>query len=167
MTNMKKILIISTGGTFSKVYNPINGKLEIDKNASALQNIAQKWRCEFEILNIIAKDSLDMSNHDRLELLGTINLSSYQNIIVLHGTDTMDVTAAYLAEAELEKTIVLTGAMVPYSIDPVEATANLSAAYGYLQMQNKEGVFISMNGVLDSHEKVTKNRVEGKFTLRT
>jgi len=162
---MKKILIISTGGTFSKEYNPINGKLEVDPNAFALEDIAKKWRCEFEILKIIAKDSIDVTNHDRLELLGTINLSSYHEIIVVHGTDTMDVTAAYLAEAELEKTILLTGAMVPYSIDPVEATANLCAAYGYLQMLNKEGVFISMNGVLSEHENVTKNRVEGRFTL--
>ncbi len=162
---MKKILIISTGGTFSKVYNPINGKLEIDSQPHALEDIANKWRCEFEILNIIAKDSLDMTNHDRLELLGTINLSSYQNIIVVHGTDTMDITAEYLAEAELEKTILITGAMVPYSIDPVEATANLCAAYGYLQTLDKEGVFISMNGLFASSEKLKKNRLEGKFTF--
>jgi len=106
-----------------------------------------------------------MTNHDRLELLGTINLSSYQNIIVVHGTDTMDITAEYLAEAELEKTILITGAMVPYSIDPVEATANLCAAYGYLQTLDKEGVFISMNGLFASSEKLKKNRLEGKFTF--
>ncbi|NOR54640.1 MAG: asparaginase [Sulfurovum sp.] len=162
---MKKILIISTGGTFSKVYNPINGKLEIPKENQLLEDIAKKWRCEFNILKIIDKDSLDMTNHDRLELLGTINQSDYHHIIVIHGTDTMDVTAEYLAEAELEKTILLTGAMVPYSIDPVESTANLASAYGYLQNVEKEGVFISMNGVIASYEKVKKNRVEGKFTL--
>lgn len=162
---MKKILIISTGGTFAKVYNPINGKLEIPTQSSILKEIAQKWCCDLDNLQIIDKDSLDMTNHDRLELLGTINQSSYCNIIVIHGTDTMDITAEYLAEAELEKSIVLTGAMVPYSIDPVEATANLASAYGYLQNLEKEGVFISMNGVIESYEKVKKNRLKGKFTL--
>jgi len=162
---MKKILIISTGGTFNKVYAPKTGTLDIDKSSSALKDIASKWLCEFEILNIIGKDSLEMTNHDRLELLSTIHQSKHQYIIIIHGTDTMDVTAEYLADAELEKTIVLTGAMVPYSIDPVEATANLASAYGYLQALEKEGVFIAMNGVVDTYERVKKNRKEGKFTL--
>jgi len=162
---MKKILIISTGGTFNKVYNPKNGNLEIDKNAQALKTIASKWLCEFNVLNIIGKDSLEMTNHDRLELLSTIHQANYQHIIIVHGTDTMDITAAYLAEAALEKTIVLTGAMVPYSINPTEATANLASAYGYIHTLEKNGVFIAMNGVMDNYEKVKKNRKEGKFTL--
>jgi L-asparaginase len=162
---MEKILIISTGGTFNKVYNPKNGALEIDKSSQALKNITSKWLCRFEILNIIGKDSLEITNHDRLELLSIIHQSEYQHIIVVHGTDTMDVTAEYLADAELEKTIVLTGAMVPYSIDPTEATANLASAYGYINALQKEGVFIAMNGVMGSYEKVKKNRKEGLFTL--
>jgi len=162
---MKKILIISTGGTFNKVYNPKNGNLEIDKSAQALKTIASKWLCEFEIQNIIGKDSLDMTNHDRLELLSTIHQANYQYIIIVHGTDTMDVTAEYLAESKLEKTIVITGAMVPYSIDPTEATANLASAYGYIHALEKNGVFIAMNGVMGSYEKVKKNREKSKFTL--
>jgi len=162
---MKKIQIISTGGTFNKVYNPKTGNLDIDKTSHALKTIASKWLCEFEILNIIGKDSLEMTNHDRLELLSTIHQSNYHNIIIVHGTDTIDVTAEYLADAELEKTIVLTGAMVPYSIDATEATANLASAYGYLNALEKRGVFIAMNGVFGSYEKVKKNRKEGKFTL--
>ncbi len=162
---MKKILIIDTGGTFNKIYNPLNGNLEVDKESKALQDIASKWLCEFKIYSIIGKDSLEITNHDRLELLSTIHQSGYTYIIIVHGTDTMDVTAEYLADAELEKTIVLTGAMVPYSIDPVEATANLASAYGYINALEKEGVFITMNGVMDSYEKVKKNRKEGKFTL--
>ena len=162
---MHKILIISTGGTFNKHYNSIKGTLDIDKTSSALQEIASKWLCSFEILNIIGKDSLEMTNHDRLELLSTIHQSDYDKIIIVHGTDTMDITAEYLAEAELKKNIVLTGAMVPYSIDPVEATANLASAYGYLNALEKEGVFIAMNGVMGLYDKVRKNRKEGRFTL--
>ena len=162
---MEKVLIISTGGTFNKHYNPINGILEIDKTSSALQEIASKWLCNFEILNIIGKDSLEMTNQDRKELLSAIHQSDYDKIIIVHGTDTMDITAEYLADVALEKTIILTGAMVPYGIDSVEATANLASAYGYLNALEKVGVFIVMNGVMGSYDKVKKNRKEGKFTL--
>jgi L-asparaginase len=162
---MKKILIISTGGTFNKIYHPKNGMLEIDKDAHAVKELAKKWLCKFEIRNIIGKDSLEMTNQDRLELLGTISQSDYEYILVIHGTDTIDITAAYLAEGELEKCIVLTGAMVPYSIDPVEATANLASAYGFMQALEKHGVYIAMNGILDRYDKVKKDRKKGKFTL--
>ena len=162
---MKKILIISTGGTFNKVYDPINGEFSIDETSHALEQIASKWLCEFNIVNIIGKDSLDMTNHDRLELLATISHSDHHHILIVHGTDTMDVTAAYLADADLEKCIVLTGAMVPYSIDPVEATANLSSAYGYINALEQEGVFIAMNGVMGPYEKVKKDRTKGRFSL--
>jgi len=162
---MKKILIISTGGTFNKIYEPIKGELVIDESSQALEEIASKWLCEFEILNIIGKDSLDMTNQDRLELLATINQSDHHHILIIHGTDTMDVTASYLAESELEKCIILTGAMVPYSIDPVEATANLSCAYGYMNALEEEGIFIAMNGVVGPYEKVKKDRSKGRFSL--
>jgi len=162
---MNKILIISTGGTFNKVYDPIKGDFSIDNASHALEQIASKWLCEFNIVNIIGKDSLDMTNHDRLELLATISHSEYHHILIVHGTDTMDVTAEYLADADLEKCIVLTGAMVPYSVDPVEATANLSSAYGYINALGQEGIFIAMNGVMGPYEKVKKDRSKGRFSL--
>ena len=162
---MQKILIISTGGTFNKVYDPLNGELIVDDTSKAVNEIASKWLCEFEIINIIGKDSLEISNHDRLELLATVSHSDYHHIIIIHGTDTMDVTAAYLDDADLDKQIILTGAMVPYSIDPVEATANLCSAYGYINAIKKEGIYIAMNAVIDEYEKVKKNRSKGKFSL--
>ena len=162
---MNKLLIISTGGTFNKTYNPKNGMLEIDKDATALKELASKWLCEFKILTIIGKDSLEITNQDRLELLGTISQADYKHIIVVHGTDTMDVTAEYLAEGELDKCIVLTGAMVPYSIDPVEATANLASTYGYLQALEEDGVYIAMNGMIGDYKIIKKDREEGRFTL--
>jgi len=162
---MNKLLIISTGGTFNKIYNPKNGILEIDDTAKALKELASKWLCPFEIVTIIGKDSLEMTNQDRLELLGTISQTEYKHVIVVHGTDTMAVTAEYLAQGELDKCIVLTGAMVPYSIDPVEATANLASAYGYLQALEEDGVYIAMNGALDTYKKVKKDRKKGRFTL--
>ena len=161
---MKKVLIISTGGTFNKKYDPTSGELEVDKTSEALEEIASKWLCEFEILNIIGKDSLEITNHDRLELLSTIHQSSYDNIILIHGTDTMDITAEYLSDSEIDKTIVLTGAMVPYSIDATEATANLASAYGYINALEVHGIFIAMNGVIGTYDTVKKDRKKGCFT---
>ncbi len=162
---MQKILIISTGGTFNKVYNPLNGELVIDEESKALETIASKWLCKFDIINIIGKDSLHISNQDRLLLLATINHSEYDNIIVTHGTDTMDLTAEYLADADIDKRIVLTGAMVPYSIDPIEATANLASAFGYLQTVTDVGVYIAIHGLFGSYDKIIKDKKNGKFTL--
>ncbi len=162
---MKNILIISTGGTFNKIYDPIKGEFVIDASSQALEEIASKWLCKFEVLNIIGKDSLDMTNQDRLELLATISQSDHENIIIVHGTDTMDVTAEYLADAELEKCIIITGAMVPYSIDPVEATANISSAYGFMNALENEGIYIAMNGIIGTYDTVKKDRVKGRFSL--
>ncbi|MDQ1325490.1 MAG: L-asparaginase [Campylobacterota bacterium] len=162
----KKILLISTGGTFNKHYNPLNGKLEIDAHSLALEEISKRWLCDFEIINIIAKDSLDITNEDRLLLLATINLAKEENILIIHGTDTMDTTARYLADADLEKRIVLTGSMVPFSIDPIEATANLASAWGYMQHLSGYGIYIAMNGVFGSYDKVAKERTKGKFIVK-
>jgi len=162
---MKRTLIINTGGTFNKIYDPVRGDLRVDKGSRALEQIVSKWLCKLKIVNIIGKDSLEISNHDRLELLATVSHSSYQRIIIIHGTDTMDITAAYLDDADLKKKIILTGAMVPYSIDPVEATANLCSAYGYISTIKEEGIYIAMNGVMDTYKKVKKDRKLGKFIV--
>ncbi len=165
MLTPKKILLINTGGTFNKIYDPLSGELLVDNRASALEEIASKWLCKFEIVDIIGKDSLYITNQDRLLLLATINHSKHDNIIIIHGTDTMHITAEYLNDADLEKRVVLTGAMVPYSIDPVEATANLASAFGYLQTLNENGIYIAMNGVFASYNKIEKDRKNGRFIL--
>ena len=158
-----KILIVNTGGTFNKYYDPISGELKIDPKGNALQVLAEKWLTNFETLNMIGKDSLEMTNHDRLELLATLHQSQYQKIIIVHGTDTMALSAEYIANAELEKQIVFTGAMVPFSIDPVEASANIASAFGYLLGSEKNGVFIAMHGIIATYDKVRKERQKGKF----
>ena len=162
---MRKILIINTGGTFNKVYDPLDGTLLVDQTSQVLEQIASKWFCEFDILNIIGKDSLDMTNHDRLELLATISHSSYEYVIIIHGTDTMNMTAEYLFDGDCEKCIVFTGSMVPYSIDPIEATANLCSAYGYINALEKSGIYIAMNGVMGLYSEVKKDRKLGKFIV--
>jgi len=161
---MNNILIISTGGTFNKVYNKINGKLEIDKEQKALNTIIKNWNCNLKYLNIINKDSLDFTNKDRKKLLKTIQQSKYKKIIIIHGTDTINLSAKYIAKAKLKKVIIFTGSMKPFSIEPIEATANLASALGYAKLA-KKGTFISINGILNKYNKVKKNRKIGKFEL--
>ncbi len=165
MSTDKKILIINTGGTFNKFYDPIKGKLKVDKGEKALKSLTSKWLCDFEIMNIIGKDSLEMSSHDRLELLAIISQSSFDDIIVIHGTDSMDLTAEYLADADMEKRIILTGAMVPYAIEPVEATANFASAVGFIQSLQENGIFIIMNGLFSQYDKIKKDKKNGRFVL--
>ena len=158
---MKKILIINTGGTFNKVYNPRTGNLDIGKDA--LADLTKQWLCEIKCIDIIQKDSLDFSQKDREILLQTIAESTYNAIIVVHGTDTMETTAKYLSREIQDKAIVLTGAMIPYSINSIEATANLASAYGYLQALDNRGVYIAMHGTILPHYQITKVPKEGKF----
>ncbi len=160
---MEDILIISTGGTFNKYYQPSNGTLVVDRDGLALQDIADRWMSKFNLINIIGKDSLDMNDEDRAKLLERILASRYKKIVVVHGTDTMDKSAQTIAEAELDKIVIFTGAMTPYSIERVEATANLAMALGYLHSNIASGVYISMNGIVDEYRKVTKNRQIAKF----
>ena len=164
---MKKILIIDTGGTFNKVYNPLTGDLDIEKSGKASRDIAKEWLVKLEVINIISKDSLEMTQEDREEIAETIKSSSFRSIIVIHGTDTIDKTATYLDRAKLDREILLTGAMVPFSINPIEATANLALAYGYLQGLEQNGIYIALNGIVNSYEKVVKNREKGKFEEAT
>ncbi len=158
------ILIISTGGTFNKIYNKLNGELEIHKNSKALKKILKKWNSKFEFFSIINKDSLDFTKKDRKKLLKKVKNSNFNKIVVIHGTDTIDKSAKFIAKAKLDKVIIFTGAMKPFSIEPIEATANLASAIGYAKLANS-GVYISLNGVINNYKRVKKNREKGKFEL--
>jgi len=161
--SMKKILIINTGGTFNKVYNPLTGNLDIEPTGKAIKSIAKAWLTKLKVLNIIGKDSLDMTNSDRELIVQSIQKASEKNIIIVHGTDTIDKTAAFIANAKLNKKIVLTGAMVPFSINPIEATSNLCSSYGFLYGLEKKGVYISMNNIIKGYKRVVKNKEKGYF----
>ncbi len=165
---MDNLLVINTGGTFNKLYHPISGELIVDPQGQVLKILHRKWLSgQPELLNIIGKDSLEMTSQDRIELLLMINQSDKKKILIVHGTDTMHTTAAYLAQSEIsQKQIVLTGAMVPYSIDPVEATANYASALGFLRTQENAGVYICMNGLVESHQDIVKDRKAGRFVKK-
>lgn len=160
---MKKILIINTGGTFNKVYNPLTGNLDIEPTGKAIKSIAKAWLTKLKLKNIIGKDSLNITQSDRETIVKTIQEAEEKSIIIVHGTDTIDKTAKDIANAKLNKKIILTGAMVPYSINPIESVSNLCSAYGFLNGLKKEGVFISMNGIIKDYKRVVKNKEKGYF----
>lgn len=161
------ILVINTGGTFNKRYNSIKGELEVPKDTVSVEKILNCFvNLDYELKSIIHKDSLDMQKSDREELVTLIKNSTCNKIIIIHGTDTKNETALFLEEQIKNKTIILTGSMIPFTINKVEPTANLSMAIGYLLGEPKEGIYIAMHGLVESHEKVYKNREIGIFEIR-
>ena len=161
---MQEILIINTGGTFNKRYNPLKGELQVPNDSLALEGVLKYfYNLKYKIVNIIHKDSLDMNDDDRKEIVKIIQNSSSKKILIIHGTDTMDKTAEFLEDKIHDKCVILTGAMVPCSIDFVEATANISTAIGYMLNCQKTGIYIAMHGLVDIHNRVFKNREIGIF----
>lgn len=154
--------IIATGGTFDKHYDEIAGQLtfgvshlpELIKRS----RITQPWSLE----ELPLRDSLDMQDADRQRVLLSCQQASEVAIIIIHGTDTMCDTAALLGAAQLAKTIVLTGAMVPYEIANSDALFNLGFACGVAQNLS-HGVYIAMNGRVFAWDDVQKNRLAGVF----
>ncbi len=156
------MLILNTGGTFNKRYNPLTGELFVPVDNDAVEEILQSLVIEIDVQGILYKDSLEMGDTDRSLLADTIVQSNEKVIIVVHGTDTMDVSAEVIARLALQKTVIFTGAMVPFSVDPIEATANLAMAIGFAQ-RSCSGVYIVMQGICGQYNYVRKNRECGKF----
>uniref|UniRef100_UPI0040489B0E asparaginase domain-containing protein n=1 Tax=Aliarcobacter sp. TaxID=2321116 RepID=UPI0040489B0E len=161
-----KITVLNTGGTFNKRYNPIKGQLEVPSDNIALDKIIKSCHnVEFEICNIVSKDSLEFTQEDRELILDSIKNSNSDKIIIIHGTDTVDLTAKFIEDKVENKKIVFTGAMVPMSIDEVEATMNFSQAIGFLNAPIESGIYLSMHGVVVEHSKLLKDRSVGKFLI--
>jgi len=156
------IRIIITGGTFDKHYDEIRGSLTFKD--SHLPEILKFVRCtvpiEVELNQLI--DSLDMHTSNRLRVLESCRRASEERIVITHGTDTMVETAAVLGEAGLAKTVILTGAMVPYIFNNSDAVFNLGCALTAVQLL-PHGVYIAMNGRVFGWDRVHKNRELGVF----
>ncbi|SFH73671.1 L-asparaginase [Collimonas sp. OK307] len=154
--------IIATGGTFDKHYDEIAGKLTFA--ASHLPQVIQRARITTEIAleELPLLDSLDMQDIDRRRVLASCTHAEEQSIVIIHGTDTMRETAAVLGAAALDKTIVVTGAMIPYSIANSDALFNFGFACGVAQAL-PPGVYVAMNGKIFAWDKVEKNRAAGVF----
>ena len=162
-----EVTIINTGGTFNKIYNPIKGALEVPNHNIALNKIINSCHnVNFEIKNIVSKDSLDMTDIDREIITNAVKNSKNDKVIIIHGTDTVDLTSAFLRKEILDKKIVFTGAMVPMSIDTVEATMNFSLALGFLSAQVENGIYLAMHGVVVDASKLIKDKSVGKFLIK-
>jgi L-asparaginase len=160
------VTILNTGGTFNKRYNPIKGKLEVPTDNVALDKIIKSCHnVTFDIKNIVSKDSLDFTDEDRQTILEEVQNSTSDKIIIIHGTDTVDLTSKFFNGKIEGKVIVFTGAMVPMSIDEVEATMNFSQALGFLNAEVKPGIYISMHGVVVDHSRLKKDRSVGQFLI--
>ena len=159
-----KIKLLITGGTIDKSYNMHNGELHfVDSHIPAMLAEA---RClaDIELDTLMLKDSLDMQDSDRLQILTRCQQTEQNKIIITHGTDTMVQTARFLDGLLTNKTIVLTGAMIPYVFKKSDSLFNLGSAVTAVQCL-PAGVFISMNGRLFKANNVVKNRAEGLFEI--
>lgn len=154
--------LIATGGTFDKHYDALSGQLVF--GACHLPAALQRARVTFPVVveELPPMDSLDMRDTDRLRIVGACRAAAEKAIVIVHGTDTLVETARLLGAAALAKTIVLTGAMIPYEIVNSDALFNLGFACGIAQTL-VEGVYVAMNGQYFSWDNVRKNRQAGIF----
>lgn len=159
------MLILNSGGTFNKKYNKLNGELEVPYDNSAIEKILQSVDFKFDIAGVIYKDSLDMNLNDRKTLARVIMESNDDTFIIVHGTDTIHLSAEFLAEIFDDRKIVLVGAMKPFEIDNIEASLNLGMAIGFAKAVSEFGVYICMSGYIELWNKIEKNTKFGKFEL--
>lgn len=161
--NPDVITILATGGTIDKFYS-VAGTLDIGKPAAhdVLSRVLTDIR--FDIRALIGKDSLDMTDEDRAELVAALNTVEHDQVLITHGTDTMSESARYIAEhADLgSKVVVLTGAMQPAVMAHSDAGFNLGAAISALNLL-EPGVYISMSGRIFPAHTVRKDRARGIF----
>ena len=156
------IKIFVTGGTFDKDYDEKNGKLYFkDTHMSEILNLGRS-KVEVNIETLMMIDSLDMKETDRRLIVDSCEATNEKNIIVTHGTDTMTETAKKIGEKNLQKTIVLTGAMIPYKFGTSDGLFNIASALAYVQTLSN-GVYVAMNGRVFSHDNVIKNKKTGVF----
>jgi L-asparaginase len=156
------ILILVTGGTFDKEYNELTGELFF--RDTHLKEMLALGRCRqpVDIKTLMMIDSLDMTNADRTTIAENCSRIGQKKILITHGTDTMIETAKVIAETVKNKTIVLTGAMVPYKFGSSDGLFNLGSALAFVQTLSP-GVYVAMNGRYFPHDRVRKNREKGEF----
>ncbi|MFN7687128.1 MAG: asparaginase domain-containing protein [Sphingobacteriales bacterium] len=156
------IRILVTGGTFDKEYNEITGELFFkDTHLSEMLKLG-RCRVEVDIRTLMMIDSLEMTEQDRAVIADNCNRAEESKIIITHGTDTMADTARYLADKVPGKTIVITGAMIPYKFGSSDGLFNLGSAMAFVQSL-PQGVYVAMNGKYFNWDNVRKNRKTGQF----
>jgi L-asparaginase len=158
-----QIRIVVTGGTFDKEYDELTGKLFFrDTHVEEMLRLGRA-RLDLAVETAMMIDSLDMDDAGRAQIVARCRSAQERGVVITHGTDTMVETARALARAALEgKTIVLTGAMVPYAFGSSDGLFNLGSALSFVQVL-PPGVYIAMNGRHFAWDQVRKNRASGVF----
>ena len=159
---MKYIKIFSTGGTFDKEFNELNGELYFKK--TQLHELLELGRSQLNVKveTLMMIDSLNMTNDERQYIIKKCQKEASQRIIITHGTDTMVETAKILAKHIQDKTIILTGAMIPIKFGSSDGLFNLGSALSFVQIL-EPGIYITMNGRYFNWDNVRKNKNLGIF----
>ena len=156
------IQVFVTGGTFDKEYNELRGELYFrDTHINEILELGRS-SLDVQVKTLMMIDSLEMTDKDRKYILDSCQHSKEDQIIITHGTDTMEVTAQVLGEANLDKTIILTGAMIPYKFGSSDGLFNMGCALAFVQTL-PIGVYVAMQGRYFSWNNVTKNKAGGFF----
>lgn len=156
------IRLFVTGGTFDKEYNELNGSLYFkDTHLKEMLNLG-RCKAKIEIRTLMMMDSIEMSDEDRETITLNCLKSDFERIIITHGTDTMVETAKVIAGKVSHKTIILTGAMIPYKFGSSDGLFNLGAAIAFVQTL-PHGVYIAMNGRYFNWDNCRKNKLIGEF----
>jgi L-asparaginase len=158
------IRLLVTGGTIDKVYDATEGRLGFERRTQVLEMLRQARvpLPEECVQTVLLKDSLDMVDADREAIAGACLAAPEKRILITHGTDTMVHTAKELTKSVPGRTIVLTGAMVPFSVHHSDALFNFGFALAALQLL-PPGVYVTMNGRVFPWDEVRKNRTAGWF----
>ena len=158
------IRVLITGGTFDKDYDELAGRLYFHE--THLPEMLERGRCglEVEVETLMMLDSLDMTDEQRQAILARCRHAPESRIVITHGTDTMVETAGVLGRGLVGsgKTVVLTGAMVPYAFGSSDGLFNLGSAFSFVQTL-QPGVYLAMNGRYFPWHDVRKNRERGVF----
>ena len=156
------IRIFITGGTFDKEYNELNGQLYFkDTHLNDLLEMGRS-KVPVQIRTLMMIDSLEMTDHDRHLITHQCEQCEESRIVITHGTDTMTETAGVLAGKIKNKTIVLTGAMIPIKFGSSDGLFNLGSALAFAQTLSA-GIYIAMNGRYFTWDNVRKNKQTGMF----
>lgn len=159
---MDGITVLITGGTFDKEYDEIHGRLFFKD--THLPEILKLGRCQLDVdvRTLMMVDSLEMQEEDRDLILNYCRKCDDQKIVITHGTDTMNITAKLLGEANLNKTIVITGAMIPFKFGSSDGLFNMGSALAFVQTL-PPGVYVAMQGRYFLWNNFRKNKGSGTF----
>ena len=160
-----QLRILVTGGTFDKSYDELGGKLHFAESHVPEMLRLGRSRLDVVVETLMLVDSLEMTDVHRGRVLAACRAAPEDRLIVTHGTDTLELTARAVGAARLPKTIVLTGAMVPYTFGSSDGLFNLGSALSFVQVL-PPGVYIAMNGQHFAWDRVRKNKVAGVFEAR-